>query len=135
MRAHTFAALAAACVAAPASAHHSRANFDLDSTVEITGTVKEFSWRNPHAYVVVEGRKGNITFYIDIRYPKGSRYLYQFDIPTSNQLTGYEPERGKVLFRMRKNRHHSMKIVYHTFLFLKSDMVVNIIHTHWEYRQ
>lgn len=39
---------------APASAHHSRANFDLDSVIEITGVVTEFSWRNPHAYVVVQ---------------------------------------------------------------------------------
>jgi hypothetical protein len=38
-----------------AFAHHSRANFDLDSTVEIEGVVTEFSWRNPHSFVVVEG--------------------------------------------------------------------------------
>jgi len=61
MRNTTLAALLAApltaVVAAPASAHHSRSNFDLDSTVEIVGTVKEFTWRNPHAYVVIEGEK------------------------------------------------------------------------------
>ena len=59
MRAKTLAALTTALIATPAFAHHSRSNFDLDSTVEITSTVKEFSWRNPHAYVVVEGEKGD----------------------------------------------------------------------------
>jgi hypothetical protein len=59
MRAPTLAAIGSALIATPALAHHSRANFDLDSTVEIDGTVTEFSWRNPHAYVVVEGKKGD----------------------------------------------------------------------------
>jgi Family of unknown function (DUF6152) len=59
MHTKTIVAFAAALVALPAFAHHSRSNFDLDSTVEITGTVKEFSWRNPHSYAVVEGRKGD----------------------------------------------------------------------------
>lgn len=48
------AALAAA-LCAPASAHHSRANFDMDAEIDFTGTIKEFAWRNPHAYLVVEG--------------------------------------------------------------------------------
>lgn len=48
------AALAAA-LAAPAFAHHSRANFDMDREIDFTGVIKEFSWRNPHAYLVVEG--------------------------------------------------------------------------------
>jgi hypothetical protein len=50
-------AWAAAFIATPALAHHSRANFDLDSTVEIDGTVTEFTWQNPHAFAVVEGKK------------------------------------------------------------------------------
>jgi Family of unknown function (DUF6152) len=59
MRANTLFVLATAFIAPPALAHHSRANFDLDSTVEIVGTVTEFSWRNPHAYAVIEGKKGD----------------------------------------------------------------------------
>lgn len=59
MRAKILAAWATAFIATSALAHHSRSNFDLDSTVEIQGTVREFSWRNPHAYVVVEGKKGD----------------------------------------------------------------------------
>jgi hypothetical protein len=32
------------------SAHHSRANFQLDKVVELTGTVTELKWANPHVY-------------------------------------------------------------------------------------
>jgi len=52
-------AAAAALVTTPALAHHSRSNFDLDSTVEVEGTVTEFAWNNPHAFAVVEGKKGD----------------------------------------------------------------------------
>lgn len=34
--------------------HHSRANFDDSKEVEISGTVKEFSWRNPHVYLEID---------------------------------------------------------------------------------
>ena len=37
-----------------ANAHHSRAAFNLDSNIEIEGTLVELAWRNPHAFVVVE---------------------------------------------------------------------------------
>ena len=36
-----------------AEAHHSRAAFDLGSTIEVEGIVKEVAWRNPHAFVVI----------------------------------------------------------------------------------
>ena len=36
------------------SAHHSRANFDLKTVVEIEGVVTEFAWKNPHAYTTVD---------------------------------------------------------------------------------
>ena len=44
-----------------ANAHHSRAAFDLETNIEIEGTLVELAWRNPHAYVVVESidEKGN----------------------------------------------------------------------------
>ena len=32
-------------------AHHSRVNFDLDSVVEISGTVVRWQYRNPHAFL------------------------------------------------------------------------------------
>ena len=41
-------------VAAPVFGHHSDAGVDTESVVAIEGTVREFAWRNPHVYVVVE---------------------------------------------------------------------------------
>jgi len=52
------AALAALAAAeAPALAHHSTAMFDFNTTIEITGTVQDFQWTNPHTWtnVTVEG--------------------------------------------------------------------------------
>ena len=45
---------AALILAAPVSAHHSDAGMDMESTITFDGTVKEFAWRNPHVYVIVE---------------------------------------------------------------------------------
>jgi len=45
---------AALLLTAPVSAHHSDAGVDMESTVTIEGTVKEYAWRNPHVYVIVE---------------------------------------------------------------------------------
>ena len=44
---------------APASAHHSFARFDADRQVTLRGTVQEFQWTNPHAWVILTvDRKG-----------------------------------------------------------------------------
>lgn len=49
-----FAAFAVLAVGARgAAAHHSFAAFDRDRNVVITGTVKEFQWTNPHAWIQV----------------------------------------------------------------------------------
>jgi uncharacterized protein DUF6152 len=49
-------ALAAATVwvSAPALAHHSFAMFDREKEVTLTGTVREFQWTNPHAFIEVD---------------------------------------------------------------------------------
>ena len=44
----------AAVVAAPALAHHSHAMFDHSQEVAITGTVTEFSFRNPHVSLYMD---------------------------------------------------------------------------------
>ena len=49
----TILAAALAAVAAPALAHHSFSMFDKDKNVKITGTLKEFEWTNPHAWLHV----------------------------------------------------------------------------------
>ena len=41
----------AASVAAPAFAHHSYAMFDTAKSVTLNGTVREFQWTNPHAWI------------------------------------------------------------------------------------
>ena len=45
--------LAALATAQTASAHHSGAMFDGAKTLTVTGTVKDFDWGNPHAWIHV----------------------------------------------------------------------------------
>jgi hypothetical protein len=43
----------------PVLAHHSFARFDADRQVTLQGTVQEFQWTNPHAWVILTvDRKG-----------------------------------------------------------------------------
>jgi hypothetical protein len=39
---------------ASASAHHAAAGIDRTKTVELKGTIKAFSWQNPHSWMEVE---------------------------------------------------------------------------------
>jgi hypothetical protein len=41
-------------IAGPAYAHHSMAGFDRTKTVTLVGTVKQFKWANPHAWIEME---------------------------------------------------------------------------------
>ncbi len=51
----TIRALILCCVLClPAYAHHSDAGLDMDATVTFEGTIKEFHFRNPHAYFIVD---------------------------------------------------------------------------------
>ena len=49
--------------ARPATAHHSHAMFDMTKEVTITGTVTNYSYRNPHVFLHLEIRndKGEVT--------------------------------------------------------------------------
>jgi len=51
MKALGLAAATITAIAAPAFAHHSFSMFDADKTVTLSGTVKEFEWTNPHAWL------------------------------------------------------------------------------------
>ena len=44
-----------------AMAHHSGVEFDTTKTIELTGTIKEFQFKNPHTWiqVMVPGPKGD----------------------------------------------------------------------------
>ena len=50
-------------VALPALAHHSASMFEPVKTVTVSGTVKEFQYTNPHAWLVVlvPGQGGSVT--------------------------------------------------------------------------
>ena len=39
--------------AVPALAHHSTVMFDKDQEVKVTGTVKQFTYANPHAFIQI----------------------------------------------------------------------------------
>lgn len=43
--------LLAAMIAPSANAHHSPVMFDQSKTVELSGTVRQFQWTNPHCYI------------------------------------------------------------------------------------
>lgn len=47
-------ALGMGSLALPALAHHSFAMFDQTKQMSVQGTVKEFQWTNPHAFIRVE---------------------------------------------------------------------------------
>lgn len=51
MKAHYYAAVAAAFLTGPALAHHSGAMFDATKSITKEGTVKEFQWTNPHTWL------------------------------------------------------------------------------------
>ena len=46
--------MAALAVSSAASGHHSDAGIAVESVIAFEGIVREFAWRNPHVYVVVE---------------------------------------------------------------------------------
>lgn len=54
------ALVGAVALGAPAAAHHSGAAFSSDKVAELSGTIKEFQFTNPHTWlqVIVEDAKG-----------------------------------------------------------------------------
>ena len=54
------AAMLAMMMAPAAQAHHSMAMFDSTKEISLQGTVREFQWTNPHAYIqlVAQGADG-----------------------------------------------------------------------------
>jgi hypothetical protein len=47
------AGIAIAMYAIPAVAHHSFAMFDAEKEMTLQGTVKDFQWTNPHAWIML----------------------------------------------------------------------------------
>jgi hypothetical protein len=50
--------LALALLASPVAAHHSFAMFDQKQIMTIEGTVTEFQWTNPHAFIELDAEGG-----------------------------------------------------------------------------
>jgi hypothetical protein len=48
----------AALLAGPAAAHHSFAMFDQKKIMTLEGTVAQFQWTNPHAFIELEAAGG-----------------------------------------------------------------------------
>ena len=78
----TFRALVLSVVVAsglsttPASfAHHSQAEFDPASTVEVSGTVTELVWKSPHAWI-----------YMDVVDDDGETTNWGFELPSPTTL-------------------------------------------------
>jgi len=59
MRHKALTALAAALLAVPAIAHHSFAMFDMQTEATVVGTVTEFKWTNPHAFMALDAPGDN----------------------------------------------------------------------------
>ncbi len=66
MKQHSWLALLAAVVSTAAFAHHSRAAFKLDKTMQLTGVLTEVSWSNPHLFykAQVPNDKGGVDEWI-----------------------------------------------------------------------
>jgi hypothetical protein len=55
------ALLGAVAVAMPSAAHHSFAMFDQKKIMTLSGTVQQFQWTNPHAFLEIEVPEGGKT--------------------------------------------------------------------------
>jgi hypothetical protein len=52
---------AVAMLAMPAASHHSFAMFNQREIMTLEGTVRQFQWTNPHAFIELDVRQGNDT--------------------------------------------------------------------------
>ena len=55
----------------PAVAHHSTAMYDLEKTITLKGTIKEFHWTNPHCWILllISGANGQQEWNIQLGPP------------------------------------------------------------------
>jgi len=59
----------------PASAHHSGAMFDISKKVDVSGTIIDFNWSNPHA-----------NFKVNVQKPDGSSEVWAVEMNSPNNL-------------------------------------------------
>jgi hypothetical protein len=107
MRRMTFAAALFILTSPAALAHHSRANFDLESVVEIEGVITEFTWRNPHAFTVIEAKTAD-----------GSTQRWTFELNSTPVLKrfGWTPDTlevgDRVVARGNPDRDTAKRFIY-----------------------
>lgn len=77
------AALALVLAAGSASAHHSTAMFDDENPIELTGTVVEWQFSNPHCFII-----------LDVDGEAGERAIWSLEGMSPNVLyrQGWTPE-------------------------------------------
>ena len=78
MKRYLFAIAVAMLLAAPVSAHHSTAMYEMANPTTITGTVKRFEWTNPHAFI-----------YLDVKDDKGASVEWEIELMSLNHLRSY----------------------------------------------
>jgi hypothetical protein len=87
-------------IAAPVLAHHSGAMFDATTSLTVEGVVKEWQWKNPHAWLQVltaDGKGGLIEVGFELGSPNTLvRNGYEFD-------TFKAGEKVKVVYHPRKD--------------------------------
>jgi DNA/RNA endonuclease YhcR with UshA esterase domain len=95
--------IGAFAAATPAAAHHAfSAEFDINAQVELTGTVTEMKWSNPHAWIyidVVDG-DGNVVNWA-LETPRAANILIRNgwrpeDLPVGRVITveGWQARNG-----------------------------------------
>lgn len=65
------AGIAVALLASPVLAHHSFAMFDAEKKIVVEGTVKEFQWTNPHAWIMLTVGEKAEPWAIEMNGPSG----------------------------------------------------------------
>jgi Family of unknown function (DUF6152) len=68
--------LGAFIVSTPLFAHHSSAAFDLGHEIALKGTVTNFEWTNPHAFI-----------YLDVKTDDGSAEAWRIEANSPNMLS------------------------------------------------
>ena len=71
-------------------AHHSSAGIDRTKSVELVGTIKQFSWTNPHSWMEVDvpdGKGGILTWKVEMTSPA---YLVRAGWKSTTVKTGDE---------------------------------------------
>jgi hypothetical protein len=95
--------------ASPAFAHHSIAEYDMTAMTTVKGTVTQFEWSNPHAYIHIEAKddKGNAVEWTAELASLGmlSRVNWKRDtLKPGDEITiyGNRAKNGKTLMRLDK---------------------------------